>query len=137
MKKKPILILAGALAVLALTVAVVLIIRGRQSEFAGSRVKNSDAYLLDIQRMNGTDSHALTLKKGDTLEVTFETTGGRMSLEIAAPDGSVIYQGNGTEATEFTLAVPEDGVYMISVRAERAKGTLHVRPANRAQGDLD
>ena len=49
-------------------------------------------------------------------------------LQITAPDGSAIYQGNGTaEATEFTLGVPEDGTYTISVRAEKAKGTIHVR----------
>ena len=31
------------------------------------------------------------------------------------------------EATGFTLGVPEDGAYTISVRAEKAKGTVHVR----------
>lgn len=125
MKKRRILILA--LVVLALA-AVVLALRNRESGFTGSRVKNPDAYLLDIQRMNGTDSHALALKKGDVLAVTFETTDGRLTMEITAPDGSAIYQGNGTaEAAEFTLGIPEDGTYTISVRAEKAKGTIHVR----------
>ncbi|MDO4385455.1 MAG: PPC domain-containing protein [Clostridia bacterium] len=126
MKKRQILILV--LVVLALAAAVVLVLRNRESEFTGNRVKNPDAYLLDIQQMNGTDSHALALKKGDVLAVMFETTGGRLTMEITAPDGSAIYQGNGTaEATEFTLGVPEDGTYTISVRAEKAKGTIHVR----------
>ena len=125
MKKRWILILV--LAVLALA-AVVLVLRNRESEFTGNRVKNPDAYLLDIQQMNGTDSHELALKKGDVLAVTFETTGGRLTMEITAPDGSAIYQGNGTaEAAEFTLGIPEDGTYTISVRAEKAKGTIHVR----------
>ena len=31
------------------------------------------------------------------------------------------------EATGFTLGVPEDGTYVISVRAEKAKGTIRVR----------
>lgn len=135
MKNKSILTLVLILLVFALAVVAVLVLRSRQSEFTGSRVKNSDAYLLDIQRMSGTDSHTLTLKKGDTLAVTFETTGGRLTMEIAAPDGEILYQGNGSEISEFTLAVPEDGTYTISVRAERAKGTIHVRLANRAQAD--
>lgn len=126
MKKRRILILALVLP--ALAAAVVLALRNRESGFTGSRVKNPDAYLLDIQQMNGTDSHALALKKGNVLAVTFETTAGRLTMEITAPDGSAIYQGNGTaEATEFTLGVPEDGTYVISVRAEKAKGTVHVR----------
>ena len=32
-----------------------------QEGFAGSRVKNQDAYLLDIEKMNGTDLHTLEL----------------------------------------------------------------------------
>lgn len=123
------------IALLLLAAAAAIAVIGRQSEFTGSQIKNSDAYLLDIQRMSGTDSHTLTLKKGDTLAVTFETTGGRLTMEIAAPDGEILYQGNGSEISEFTLAVPEDGTYTISVRAERAKGTIHVRLANRAQAD--
>lgn len=129
MKKKTILTLGLILLVLVLAGAAVLMLRNQQNEFTGNRVKNPDAYLLDIQRMNGTDSHVLTLKKGDSLAVKFETTGGQLTMEITAPDGSVIYQGNGTEATEFTLGIPEDGTYTISVRGKQAKGTLHVRLA--------
>lgn len=132
MRKKKTLAL---MALLLLAAAAAIAVIGRQSEFTGSRIKNSDAYLLDIQRMSGTDSHTLTLKKGDTLAVTFETTGGRLTMEIAAPDGEILYQGNGSEISEFTLAVPEDGTYAISVRAERAKGTIHVRLANRTRAD--
>ena len=35
--------------------------------FKGSRVKNPDAYLMDIERMNGTDEHTMKLKKGESL----------------------------------------------------------------------
>lgn len=129
MKKKTILTLGLILLVLVLAGAAVLVLRNQQNEFTGNRVKNPDAYLLDIQRMNGADSHVLTLKKGDSLAVTFETTGGQLTMEITAPDGSVIYQGNGTEATEFTLGIPADGAYTISVRGKQARGTLHVRLA--------
>jgi len=38
-----------------------------QEGFTGSRVKNPDAYLLDIERMNGTDLHTLELQEGDSL----------------------------------------------------------------------
>lgn len=34
------------------------------TSFTDSRVKNTDAYLLDIQRMNGTDLYTLELQKG-------------------------------------------------------------------------
>ena len=47
-----------------------------QEGFTGSRVKNPDAYLLDIEKMNGTDLHTLELREGDTLQIEFETVKG-------------------------------------------------------------
>ena len=62
-----------------------------QEGFTGSRVKNPDAYLLDIQRMNGTDLHTLELQKGDALQIRFETEKGALYMEIKAPDGTTVY----------------------------------------------
>ena len=42
-------------------IAVFLLCRN-QENFNGSRFKNPDAYLLDIDRMNRTDLHTLELK---------------------------------------------------------------------------
>ena len=47
-------------------------------------------------------------------------------MEIKAPDGTTIYSGNGKETTEFTVNIPESGVYAIAVEARHAKGTIHV-----------
>ena len=112
------LILAG--------VAIVLFC-SNQEGFTGSRVKNPDAYFLDIQRMNGTDLHTLELQEGDTLQIQFETAKGSLYMEIKAPDGSTIYCGNGKETTEFTLNIRESGVYTVVVEARHAKGTICIQ----------
>ena len=95
--------------------------------FTGSRVKYPDAYLLDIEKMNGTDLHTLELRQGDVLHIQFETEKGALYMEIKAPDGSAVYRGNGKEATDFTVNIRESGVYTIVVEARRAKGTIHVQ----------
>ena len=95
--------------------------------FTGSRVKNPDAYLLDIERMNGTDLHTLELHGGDALQIRFETVKGSLYMEIKAPDGTAIYCGNGKETNDFTVNIPESGAYTIVVEARHAKGTVHVR----------
>ena len=95
--------------------------------FTGSRVKKPDAYLLDIEKMNGTDLHTLELRQGDVLHIQFETEKGALYMEIKAPDGSAVYRGNGKEATDFTVNIRESGVYTIVVEARRAKGTIHVQ----------
>ena len=98
-----------------------------QEGFTGNRIKNPDAYLLDIERMNGTDLHTLELHEGDVLQIQFETVKGSLYMEIKAPDGTPIYRGNGKETTDFTVNIRESGVYTIVVEARHAKGTIHIQ----------
>ena len=114
----PLLLFAG--------IAALLFCRNQEG-FNGSRVKNPDAYLLDIQRMNGTDLHTMQLHAGDVLQVRFETVNGSLYMQIQAPDGTVIYSGNGKEATDFTVNIPADGIYTVAVEARQAKGTIDIR----------
>ena len=114
----PLLVLAGI---------AMLMSCSNQESFTGSRVKNPDAYLLDIAKMNGTDLHTLELHEGDVLQIQFETEKGSLYMEIKAPDGTTIYRGNGKETTEFTVNIRESGVYTIVVEARHAKGTIHVQ----------
>ena len=59
--------------------------RSNQEGFTGSRVKNPDSYMLDIERMNGTDLHTLELQTGDVLQIQFETVKGSLYMEMKAP----------------------------------------------------
>lgn len=119
-------ILTG-LSLLLLAGTAVFLFCCKQEGFIGSRVKNPDAYLLDIERMNGTDLHTLELQKGDVLQIQFETVKGEMYMEIKAPDGTAVYCGNGKETTDFTINIGEGGVYTVVVEARRAKGTIHIQ----------
>ena len=118
----PLLLLAGV---------ALFLFRSGQEGFTDSRVKNPDAYLLDIERMNGTDLHTLELREEDVLQIRFETEKGSLYMEIKAPDGTTIYCGNGRETTEFTVNIPADGVCTVVVEARRAKGTIRVQAAER------
>ena len=126
MTKSKSAILTG-LSLLLLAGAAVFLFCCKQEGFTGSRVKNPDAYLLDIERMNGTALHTLELHKGDVLQIQFETVKGEMYMEIKAPDGTAVYRGNGKETTDFTINIGEGGVYTIVVEARRAKGTIHIQ----------
>ena len=114
----PLLLAAGAAAFL---------LQANQEGFRGSRVKNPDAYLLDIAWMNGTDRHTLELNEGDILQIQFSTEKGSLSMEIKGPDGTAVYSGNGKASTDFTVNIPESGVYTIVVEARQAAGTIHIR----------
>lgn len=98
-----------------------------QEIFIGHDIKNSDLYLLDVEQMNGADSHSIELQADAMLAVRFETVKGSMHMEISAPDGSCLYAGNGKGVTEFTLNISESGTYSIFVEAHRAKGIIQVQ----------
>ena len=119
--------LPWVMAALVLAGAAAFLFGYNQEGFTGSRVKNPDAYLLDIEKMNGTDLHTLKLHEGDVLQIQFETEKGALYTEIKAPDGTTIYRGNGKETTDFTVNTPEDGVYTVLVEARHAKGTIHIQ----------
>ena len=98
-----------------------------QEGFTGSRIKHPDEYLLDIEKMDGTDLHTLELHEGDVLQIQFETEKGDLYMEIIAPDGTSLYRGNGKETTDFTVNIAESGVYTVVVEARHAKGAIHVQ----------
>ena len=126
MTKKGMAILTG-LSLLLLAGITAFLFLHKQVSFTGSRVKNPDAYLLDIEKMNGTDLHTLALREGDILQIQFETEKGSLYMEIKAPDGATIYRGNGKETTDFTVNIRESGVYTVTVEARRTKGTIHIQ----------
>ena len=118
--------------IILLTIAVVtFLFLSNQEGFTGSRIKNPDSYMLDIERMNGTDLHTLDLQTGDVLQIQFETVKGSLYMEIKAPDRTTIYRGNGKETTDFSVNIPESGVYSVIVEARHAKGTIHIQCAQK------
>lgn len=115
------------LPLLIISVLSVLLTACDQKNFTGTRVANPDSYRLDIEQMNGTDTHALELNAGDTLNIHFETEHGELHMEIKAPDGTLIYTGNGEEATDFTVNISENGEHSVFVEAKGARGKISIQ----------
>lgn len=115
------------LPLLIISVLSVLLISCNRTEFDGTRVANPDSYRLDIEQMNGTDTHTMELNAGDTLNIHFETEHGKLHIEIKAPDGTLIYTGNGEEATDFTVNISENGEHSVFVEAKGARGKISIQ----------
>lgn len=107
-------------------VAAIPVIYNRNG-FSGEQIKSSDLYSLDIQYMNGADCHTLNLTDGDVLQVEFETEKGSLNMEITAPSGKIIYDGNGKNVKLFEINIPETGAYTVTVNARHAKGKINIK----------
>ena len=112
-----------------IAVAVVMLfgVSCSRSSFSGSVVKNPDSFTLDIEKMNGVDSHKLELSAGDVLDVHFETVKGKLYMKITSNGGAVLYEGNGDGAADFELNVSESGEYTIEVEGHQAAGKISVK----------
>ena len=125
MKKRTVVF--GVLAAVLLVGGTAFLICSNLPHFTGSVTKEPDAYLLDAQYMNGTDRHTMALNAGDVLAIHFETEKGTLHLEIKAPDGGVLYSGNGQDATDFTVNIEESGSYAVTVKARFATGSIRIQ----------
>ena len=117
----------GVLAALLLAGGAAFLMHCNLPYFTGSVMKESDAYIMDAQYMNGSDRHTMTLNAGNVLVIRFESEKGTLHLEIQALDGSVLYSGNGQNATDFTVNITESGSYAMTVKALSAAGSIHTQ----------
>lgn len=118
--------LLPALVLLLAAAAALFLLQGRET-FVGECRAESDAYLLEIRQMTGTDEHTMALQTGEMLHVRFTCTSGSLRLDITAPDGTAVYSGNGQAATRFTVTAADSGVYTVAVTARRAAGTIQIQ----------
>ena len=124
MKQKSLTITLFTLCILGL--AISLTACGRDC-FVGSRTAEAGSYRLDIDRMTGTDSLTMELTVGDALNIHFTVTKGSMGMKIKDPGGDTLYAGNGETVSDFTVNIPQSGVYSIILEAHHAKGTVCIQ----------
>lgn len=55
---------------------------------------------------------------------------GKTPVDIQAPDGNVLYSGNGQNAKDFTVNIAESGSYTMTVKAQSATGFIHIQTEN-------
>ena len=101
----------GALAALALT----LFLSGCSAPtFNGSR------YTV----LNTTDGQTLSLEAGDTLDVAVVSASGTVSVKIQKEGALPLYDQEDVPTGQFSLEIPEDGEYNITVTGEQARGSV-------------
>lgn len=85
---------------------------------------------LAFDAFTGTQRGALTLCAGDELSVCIERQSGRVDLSLAGE--SSVYTGDDAQSGSFSVLVPADGVYTLTLTGTRADGSVTLTRAAEA-----
>ena len=124
MKRGRIIAIAACAALLVAGAVAAQRLVSMQSRFDGTRVRNSDAYLLAFTCMNQDDAHSMRMEVGDQLRVEYEIQRGRVDVRVELEGGETLYRGDRVDSASFALPAVRAGEYRVSVHAENAAGRL-------------
>lgn len=96
-----------------------------QSAFSGSKTGNDQQFLVDCEILNSTVDSEMPLLEGDTVKTTINIKEGDVNIVVKNENGTVAYQGNDVENSEFIIGVQESGTYTFSVTGSKAEGSVH------------
>ena len=70
------------------------------------------------------DGVDLSLEAGDALDVAVVSTSGTVSVNIQKEGAPPLYAREDVPTGQFSLEIPEDGEYNITVTGEQARGSV-------------
>lgn len=92
-----------------------------------SSVKNNGSWTVEFHPLNTTLEEEFTLNSGDSIAVNSDIKSGSIAVRIGKENSTPVYEGNSSELGYFEVTVHEDGVYIISLRGNRAEGEISFR----------
>lgn len=94
--------------------------------YKGQRTKNPNLYDMQIESMNGKDSHTMHAIKGQKIVVKYDIYEGNANIEIKCDGQDAIYSEKGISQASISFDVKADGDYTVTVRSRRSKGKIRV-----------
>lgn len=79
---------------------------------------------------NGQEKCELYFAQNDEVLVEIECKQGNIALDIRSKNGLEAYKGNGLKNAVFSVQVPEEGEYVISVKGNRVSGNIMIKKVN-------
>ena len=107
--------------------AMIIFASCSNDSFTGTFTKTDTGYTADIVHSTGSDTHTLTLTRGDVLTVHHETRSGDLCLTITAGNGAELYTGDGKSVHDFKLTVQTGDNYTLALDAKNATGSVSIK----------
>jgi len=80
------------------------------------------------ERFSGYKKTTIELKSGETKDVSVNITSekGEISLKITHEDGTVAYQGDDMETSDFVVTLDKEGKYTVRIDAKKHNGSYDI-----------
>ena len=108
-------------------ISVMLTSCGTEPTFNGSRTSDGTNFFMEYCILNRMESQDLEMKEGDIIDVEIVSDSGNLAVTIQKGDEDPIYSGNELPTSSFSVGVPKEGTYTITVTGKKAKGSVSFR----------
>jgi hypothetical protein len=95
------------------------------STFSGSKTSNENQFLVDFDVLNSTVDGSIPLSEGETIDTAINIKKGDVDIIVTNENGTIAYQGNDVETSDFILEIEEAGTYTFSITGTKAKGSVY------------
>lgn len=96
----------------------------KSATFNGSKTGDENHFDISFDILNTTYTHDFEMKQGENILVHVEKESGEIKVVIQEGQEEPIYEGNGNVTSDFSVAIPKDGTYTVSVTGKEAKGQV-------------
>lgn len=110
-----------------IVIILIYILSGFAFKFKGNEEIQENSYTIVADMLNTTKSTQMELKENDILDIDVLKRKGTLYFSIKAEDGEEIYQGTGIASSTFSIRVPKDSKYTITIKGKRAKTYLKIQ----------
>ncbi len=108
-------------------IAFLLLTTSCQKDFVGEVNARVDSFHLEVEYMNDAITQDIKLDADKPVWVTIEPQKGALNVTLTSPSGTVVYSGNGSAVSRFSINIIESGIYKVEVRGTDAKGAVDIR----------
>lgn len=91
----------------------------------------SKKFEIEFSKWNNETDCVMPLKQNDEIQIEIICQSGSLSLEICDQKGIRAFTGTGLDKTSFSVKVPSDGDYLITMKGKNASGTIDIENLSR------
>jgi len=84
-------------------------------------------FKIEFSEWTNENKCVLPMKQSDELQIEIISDSGAISLEISDLNGNSTYTGTYRDSTSFTVKVPHDGEYLITMKGSKASGKIDIK----------